>query len=148
MLLSALLGPAKAPVATDEDVENAGGVYNIDTVQLSEDASKTANLVASAVEGDEQVVLEAGQRCLVCLCDFEAKDTGRKLVKCSHLFHKECIDQWLTTGRNSCPLCREQGVDEKKTDEADAEAEDASEIPSAAGVELDAVETQREASVA
>jgi hypothetical protein len=145
MLLSALLGPAKAPVATEEDVESAGGIYTIDTVEMSEDATKTAHLVASAVEGDDRVVLEADQRCLVCLCDFEAKDTGRKLVKCSHLFHKECIDQWLTTGRNSCPLCREQGVDEKKTDEADAGTEDVSEPPAAAGAELDAVDTEREA---
>jgi hypothetical protein len=42
--------------------------------------------------------------------------------------------QWLTTGRNSCPLCRGQGVDEKAsptlqvtnpdTDVADALMED------------------------
>lgn len=142
MLLSALLGPAKAPVATEEDVESAGGIYNIDTIGVSEDATKTANLMASAVDGNDHVVLEADQRCLVCLCDFEAKDTGRKLAKCSHLFHKECIDQWLTTGRNSCPLCREQGVNEKKTGEADAEVEadtdEASEASAAAGAGLDA----------
>lgn len=122
MLLSALLGPAKAPVATEEDVQGAGGLYNIETVEMPEDAAKTAALVAAAIEGDERVTIEVGQRCLVCLCDFEAKEVARKLVKCNHLFHKECIDQWLTTGRNSCPLCREQGVDEKKT----AESEEAS----------------------
>lgn len=111
MLLSALLGPAKAPVATEDDVQSAGGVYNIETAGMPEDAAKTAQLVATAVEGGEQVMLDADQRCLVCLCDFELKDVARKLVKCNHLFHKECIDQWLTTGRNSCPLCRETGVD-------------------------------------
>lgn len=111
MLLSALLGPAKAPVATEDDVQSAGGVYNIETAGMQEDAAKTAQLVATAVEGGEQVMLDADQRCLVCLCDFELKDVARKLVKCNHLFHKECIDQWLTTGRNSCPLCRETGVD-------------------------------------
>lgn len=111
MLLSALLGPAKAPVATEDDVQSAGGVYNIETAGMPEDAAKTAQLVATAVEGGDQVMLDADQRCLVCLCDFELKDVARKLVKCNHLFHKECIDQWLTTGRNSCPLCRETGVD-------------------------------------
>jgi hypothetical protein len=25
------------------------------------------------------------------------------------------VQQWLTTGRNSCPLCRGQGVEEKHT---------------------------------
>lgn len=116
MLLSALLGPAKAPVASEDDVQNAGGVYNIETIELTDDAAKTAQLVATAAEGGEQVMLDADQRCLVCLCDFEVKDVARKLVKCNHLFHKECIDQWLTTGRNSCPLCRETGVDAAKSE--------------------------------
>ncbi|EGP87532.1 uncharacterized protein MYCGRDRAFT_104591 [Zymoseptoria tritici IPO323] len=144
MLLSALLGPAKAPVATDEDVENAGGVYNIEVPSMSRDATKTAHLVAVAVEGEDRVELEADQRCLVCLCDFEAEETGRKLVKCNHLFHKDCIDQWLTTGRNSCPLCREQGVDEKKSEEdaEDSEATlDDSDVLPRAGAETVDVDT-------
>ncbi|EME43848.1 hypothetical protein DOTSEDRAFT_44183 [Dothistroma septosporum NZE10] len=136
MLLSALLGPAKAPVATEEDIESAGGLYDIvidDSPGLDEkseemcDPEKTARLVARATEGgilthESDTPLDSGQRCLVCLCDFEAKEVARKLIKCNHLYHKECIDQWLTTGRNSCPLCREQGVDEKK-EEAPASEE-------------------------
>ncbi|KAK3116735.1 hypothetical protein LTR53_002568 [Teratosphaeriaceae sp. CCFEE 6253] len=121
MLLSALLGPAKAPVASEEDVQSAGGVYNVEILLAPavtgagvSDAAKTAELVAVATGGEDRVVIEPDQRCLVCLCDFEEKDVCRKLVKCSHLFHKECIDQWLTQGRNSCPLCRGQGVDEQE----------------------------------
>lgn len=93
MLLSALLGPAKAPVATEEDVESAGGLYNVETSQTTNDSAKTAELVAVATESSDRVEIEAGQRCLVCLCEFEAEESCRKLVKCSHLFHKECIDQ-------------------------------------------------------
>ncbi|TKA31323.1 hypothetical protein B0A50_02168 [Salinomyces thailandicus] len=111
MLLSALLGPAKAPVATEEDVEQAGGVYTVE-LPPSSDAHKTAELVAIATESADRVEIEAGQRCLVCLCEYEAKEVARKLAKCNHLFHKECIDQWLTQGRNSCPLCRGEGVNE------------------------------------
>ncbi|KAK5117844.1 hypothetical protein LTR85_008618 [Meristemomyces frigidus] len=115
MLLSALLGPAKAPVASEEDVESAGGVYNVEIICPSTtDSAKTAELVAVATDGSDRAEIETDQRCLVCLCEFEAKEVCRKLVKCSHLFHKECIDQWLTEGRNSCPLCRGQGVDEKE----------------------------------
>ncbi|EMC93686.1 hypothetical protein BAUCODRAFT_76082 [Baudoinia panamericana UAMH 10762] len=114
MLLSALLGPAKAPVASEEDVESAGGVYNIILFKRPAEGVATGTLMAVASEGDDRVKLESGQRCLVCLCDFEVAEVCRKLVKCKHLFHKECIDQWLTQGRNSCPLCRGQGVDEKE----------------------------------
>nr|OQO32050.1 hypothetical protein B0A51_00588 [Rachicladosporium sp. CCFEE 5018] len=119
MLLSALLGPAKAPVASEEDVQSAGGVYDIIVVEQEEDAAKTAELVAVATtalgaDEPERVVLEQGQRCLVCLSDFEVKEIARRLAKCGHLYHRECIDTWLTQGRNSCPLCRGQGVNEKE----------------------------------
>ncbi|KAG9987336.1 hypothetical protein KCU78_g20384, partial [Aureobasidium melanogenum] len=106
MLLSALLGPAKPPVASEQDVADAPGIFRI---QSTEDS-----LVAVALEGDDSITLTPEQRCLVCLCDFEHDEEARRLVKCNHLFHKECIDQWLTKGRNSCPLCRGQGVDEKE----------------------------------
>lgn len=102
MLLSALLGPAKAPVASQEDVMSAGGIYTIEMSTIESDEGKTAQLVAvSTGSGSgsspdplaEQITLEIGQRCLVCLCDFEIKEVCRKLVKCGHLFHQDCIDQ-------------------------------------------------------
>ncbi|KAK9236027.1 hypothetical protein V1525DRAFT_237984 [Lipomyces kononenkoae] len=90
LLLSSFIGPAKPPVATQEDIDRSGGI-----VPASEE-----NL---------------GERCLVCLSDFEEGEECRKLGQCGHLFHKNCIDEWLTTGRNSCPLCRAPGVAEAKS---------------------------------
>jgi hypothetical protein len=148
-------------VATEEDVQNAGGIYDIVAVAdaptpeaegVSGDAAKTAELVAIAttptvdaskadstetVPPDsaplpERIYLEPGQRCLVCISEFEAAEVGRKLAKCNHFFHQECIDQWLTTGRNSCPLCREEGVTEKKTN---ATSSTETEVTDAAGPE-------------
>lgn len=123
LLLSTLLGPAKPPVASEEDVASAPGLFRIN---LQDEV-----LVAVAEGGTETVVISGDTRCLVCLCDFEVDEEARRLVKCGHLFHRPCIDQvsyttftsqgantyveqWLTTGRNSCPLCRAQGVDEKQ----------------------------------
>jgi hypothetical protein len=85
MLLSSILGPAKPPVASEEDVASAPGLFRI--------RSTAGALVAEAVEGEERVDLVVGARCLVCLCDFEADEEARKLVKCEHMFHKICIDQ-------------------------------------------------------
>jgi hypothetical protein len=157
MLLSALLGPAKAPVATAEAVQSAGGIYNIvAAADIFEDAAKTAELVAvsttasasntdsSESEGEfteaqpPMIPLEPSQRCLVCLADFEEKEVARKLATCHHLFHRECIDQWLTTGRNSCPLCRTQGVGEAEEDELDTPA--ATVTASADGLEGEGLE--------
>ncbi|PVH96564.1 hypothetical protein DM02DRAFT_474790, partial [Periconia macrospinosa] len=104
LLLSSLLGPAKPPVASEEDVASAPGLFQI--------ANQSGVLVAQAVEDGEVIILPADARCLVCLADFLVDEEARRLVSCGHLFHRPCIDQWLTTGRNSCPLCRSQGVTE------------------------------------
>lgn len=105
MLLSTLLGPAKAPVATEDDVQNAGGLYELVVAEPAEDngtatiTSATADRLMAVVTAEtkgendpDRVYLEVGHRCLVCLCDFEIKETARRLAKCGHLFHKECID--------------------------------------------------------
>lgn len=42
--------------------------------------------------------------CVVCLCDFEAKELVRSLP-CLHEFHARCVDKWLKMNR-TCPLCR------------------------------------------
>lgn len=44
-------------------------------------------------------------QCLVCLDDYEPEQELR-VMKCRHAFHKECVDKWLTVGRNNCPACR------------------------------------------
>ncbi|KAF2637466.1 hypothetical protein P280DRAFT_361979, partial [Massarina eburnea CBS 473.64] len=105
LLLSSLLGPAKPPVASEEDVAAAPGLFRI--------VRQAGILVAQAAEGaDDIVILPTDARCLVCLADFEIDEEARRLVNCGHIFHRTCIDQWLTTGRNSCPLCRGEGVKE------------------------------------
>ncbi|OTF78623.1 ring finger protein 44-like protein [Euroglyphus maynei] len=42
--------------------------------------------------------------CVICMCDFEAKQNLR-VLPCHHEFHARCIDKWLKTNR-TCPICR------------------------------------------
>ncbi|KAF2002294.1 hypothetical protein P154DRAFT_521111 [Amniculicola lignicola CBS 123094] len=125
VLLSTLIGPAKPPVASEEDVASAPGRYLI--------REEHGHLFAEAVDNGQTIALAADTRCLVCLCDFEISEEARRLVNCGHLFHRECIDQWLTTGRNSCPLCRAEGVEEKSKDDSGSAASNTSNI----NVEMD-----------
>jgi hypothetical protein len=46
-------------------------------------------------------------QCLICLEDYNPEEDLR-LLSCRHVFHKECVDRWLETGRNNCPACRSQ----------------------------------------
>jgi len=82
--LSSMLGPVKPPVANVSDVDAAGGVLKVKIVD--------GMIQALNIEGERQITI-SDERCLVCLCDYEDKDEVRQLHKCSHVFHRECIDQ-------------------------------------------------------
>ncbi|GAU31733.1 hypothetical protein TSUD_215350 [Trifolium subterraneum] len=43
--------------------------------------------------------------CVICLSYIEKGEIGKKLPKCGHVFHVECIDMWLNSHCN-CPICR------------------------------------------
>ncbi|EPX71865.1 ubiquitin-protein ligase E3 [Schizosaccharomyces octosporus yFS286] len=88
LALTSYLGPAKKPVATAEDLTRAGGLF-----RYMENGNHAVN-----------------NTCLICLEPFERDVLCRRLKNCKHFYHKDCVDQWLTTGNNSCPLCRSRGV--------------------------------------
>ena len=43
--------------------------------------------------------------CTVCLDEYAPGDVIREL-ECEHAFHKKCVDEWLTTKKSSCPMCK------------------------------------------
>ena len=63
------------------------------------DSSTTA---ATSADDDDDAGPDCN--CSVCLQDLEDGDEIRTLP-CMHMFHKECIDRWLT-GNGICPVCR------------------------------------------
>lgn len=85
ILLSSLLGPAKPPVASQDDVTSAGGLYRL----MEYDGA----LVAEPFGEGENTPVAENEPCLICLSDYEAGEEVRKLVKCDHLFHRDCIDE-------------------------------------------------------
>jgi hypothetical protein len=42
--------------------------------------------------------------CPICLDEFKCRQHCRKF-RCSHIFHKKCIDRWLAKNVH-CPVCR------------------------------------------
>ena len=42
--------------------------------------------------------------CLICQFNYQQNDSVRRL-RCSHMFHQECVDPWLLE-RDICPVCR------------------------------------------
>ena len=41
------------------------------------------------------------------ICQEAATEKCVSLNKCKHVFHKSCIDHWLTTCKSCCPLCNQ-----------------------------------------
>jgi len=53
--------------------------------------------------------IEKLQECCICMDQFAL---GQQMVKLEchplHIFHYECLRQWLVQGHRECPLCRVQ----------------------------------------
>ena len=45
------------------------------------------------------------EKCSVCLDDI---DTKAMVLPCKHVYHKECIKEWLCNHSNKCPVCKNE----------------------------------------
>lgn len=43
--------------------------------------------------------------CSICIEQVNDKEIVKRLPKCGHMYHAECIDTWLDKN-NMCPVCR------------------------------------------
>ena len=43
--------------------------------------------------------------CAICLEEFKRNDIIKEFYKCKHIFHKDCLKNWLKRA-NVCPLCK------------------------------------------
>jgi len=60
--------------------------------------------------------------CVICLEDFTPGQIQR-VLPCSHCFHKECVDEWLTKRRAVCPVCKADPTRSTVTATRNADAE-------------------------
>ena len=51
------------------------------------------------------------ETCFICMDNYKVHELKRILPKCSHYFHKKCVDKWLKK-RSSCPVCRDELIKE------------------------------------
>ena len=85
LLISSLLGPAKPPVASEAEVNSAGGVYRI--------IESGGSLLAESLGDADPIAITSDDRCLICLSDYDLDEELRLLNKCKHMYHRECVDE-------------------------------------------------------
>uniref|UniRef100_A0A1J3J1C3 RING-type E3 ubiquitin transferase n=1 Tax=Noccaea caerulescens TaxID=107243 RepID=A0A1J3J1C3_NOCCA len=90
---------------TDEGVHGVGVPRTRRTSRgLEKDVIKSfPSFLYSQVKGLK--IGKGGVECAICLNEFEDDETLRLMPPCSHAFHADCIDVWLSS-RSTCPVCR------------------------------------------
>lgn len=43
--------------------------------------------------------------CSICLGDVR-QTRGTTPIRCGHIFHNHCLEEWKARGKNTCPVCR------------------------------------------
>ncbi|KAJ7974820.1 RING-H2 finger protein [Quillaja saponaria] len=92
---------ASAAVSVSVSVETNKAKVGIDESTLS----KYPLLLFSHAKVLKKVADSTTCCCSICLTEYKDTDLLRLLPDCDHLFHQNCIDQWLRL-HPLCPVCR------------------------------------------
>ena len=80
-----------------------------DTSNLSDFDKKKRNLFLEMDEYQYKHIQRYESRketeCAICLEEFKGVDIIKAFYKCEHIFHKNCLRDWLQRA-NECPLCK------------------------------------------
>ena len=77
--------------------QSLGGERKVEKKKLSE-----------TKEGEAEEEEEDASLCCICMAEYVQGDVVRELQQCGHTFHKDCIDYWLSTSSNTCPIDRKE----------------------------------------
>mmetsp|Transcript_8762 Transcript_8762/g.19658 ORF Transcript_8762/g.19658 Transcript_8762/m.19658 type:complete len:829 (+) Transcript_8762:186-2672(+) len=90
-------------ISERSNTSNLGGPFQLNPVPSSvTDASSISYFSYEDVSLED----EEAEICAVCLSSYEEGDIRIFSKHCSHVFHKECVFEWLVLGHNECPCCR------------------------------------------
>lgn len=75
----------------------------------STDRSLSSNVSYFSYE-DVSIASEECEMCAICLCPYEEGDIRMFSKRCTHVFHRLCVLEWLVKAHHECPCCRVEMV--------------------------------------
>ncbi|KAI5119869.1 hypothetical protein M0805_000703 [Coniferiporia weirii] len=97
-------GPSRPPVAQPA----SGPDEQAASAPLASPLPRPRGMSGSGTENAQVMPAAIGREtCPICIIDFEEGDDIRVLpCEGKHVFHQQCVDQWLLELSSSCPICR------------------------------------------
>lgn len=115
-IMNVLIPPAAQADAVGDAVsqEELQQMQDFKRIVPSEELAKLQVVLFSELETDEK-------NCSICLDEF-VSDSKLYTIPCKHLFHKDCLEDWVAENYK-CPVCRGE-IAKYKVDKEDEEDED------------------------
>ncbi|CAH8261176.1 unnamed protein product [Arabidopsis lyrata] len=89
-------------ITLDTNYMESSNIYDFKQEKKGLSKSSIENIPMFYNRSDQQTK----SSCSICLQDWEEGEVGRKLERCGHKFHMNCIDEWLLR-QETCPICRD-----------------------------------------
>jgi hypothetical protein len=105
--------PLVESTEADQDTPPSGENKMAEAPQ-SKSAPQTTSSPASCAIGSDDCESLSGEEeemagCAICLSHFKPQQVvcESNNSSCQHVFHKDCMVDWLMKGHDTCPMCRE-----------------------------------------
>jgi predicted RNase H-like nuclease (RuvC/YqgF family) len=88
---------------------NSSNQQTMEKIFNGEKDSTEANIVKNKIMNIPQIYYKKNEfdnfDCFICYDEFKDNECLKQLM-CKHIFHKECLSQWLMNS-NNCPICNQ-----------------------------------------
>jgi hypothetical protein len=83
---------------------------NMEDVKLILSEEELNKIPTNTFKNIDDNLKDSSNKCSICQDNYNNNDNV-KILKCNHIYHSDCIDNWLGNHSHKCPYCRESAGD-------------------------------------